>query len=132
MIEQGDNNLGAVAGSFTLSAQLCNGKQLTFSGYVLQGETESEVNAKLDLACKVVDRQRMFSEIPELEAKLDGHRSAHDQITDILSDLVKKEKPNSQEKQMINTHTVNLKNIKREIERGTKAIIEAKGRMMEA
>jgi len=130
MIEQGDNNLGAVAGSFTLSAQLCNGKQLTFSGYVLQGETESEVNAKLDLACKVVDRQRMFSEIPELEAKLDGHRSAHEQISDILSGLAAKTKRSSTEEQTMNTHKVNLKRLEKEIERGTEAIIEAKSRMM--
>ena len=69
-MNQGDNDGGRVAGSYTLTAQLPNGKQLTLSGYILADDGVDDLNKRLDVAAQVVERQRLAAEVPELEAKL--------------------------------------------------------------
>jgi hypothetical protein len=125
-MNQGDNNNGAVAGSFTLAAQLPNGKSLTFSGYVLQAESLTDVNTKLDMAVAVVERQRLHAEIPELEAKLEQHLRAKRQSEAIIKEVSGKDRPTSQDKQMLNTHRVNITMLDEEIKRGSEAIEKAR------
>ena len=125
-MNQGDNNGGAVAGSFTMQAQLPNGKSLTFSGYVLQGEALADINAKLDVASAVVERQRKIAEIPVLEADLDQKLRQKTHMESHLIELQGKDKLTSQEKQLINTYTVSLKNSDEDIAKGVKAITEAR------
>ena len=122
----GDNNSGAVAGSFTLSAQLPNGKSLTFSGYVLQGETRADIDTKLDVAALVVERQRLAAEVPELEKKLEQYVQAREQVETIIAELTGYEKLTSTQKQQLNTMRVNLKKIDGDIEKGKAAIAEAR------
>ena len=122
----GDNAGGTVAGSFNLSAQMPNGKSMTFSGYVLQGETLAEINAKIDLAMQAVERQRLAAEIPELEKKLEQTESAKSQVETIIKDLGTKERLTSMEKQQLNTMRVNLAQIDADIRRGEIAIANAR------
>jgi septal ring factor EnvC (AmiA/AmiB activator) len=125
-VSVGDNNSGAVAGSFTLSAQLPNGKSLTFSGYVLQGESRVDIDTKLDVAALVVERQRLAAEVPELEKKLEQYVQAREQVETIIAELTAHEKLTSTQKQQLNTMRVNLKKIDGDIEKGKAAIAEAK------
>ena len=124
-MNQGDNDGGRVAGSYTLTAQLPNGKQMTFSGYVLAEDDEAALNTRLDVAMKVVERQRMIAEIPELEKKLEQTEETKRQVETIIEDLGGKDKLNSQEKQTLNTMRVNIKKIDDDIRRGQVAIANA-------
>jgi hypothetical protein len=125
-VNQGDNDGGRVAGSFTFQCQMPNGKSLSFSGYVLAGQTESEVNKHLDIAAAVVERQRLAAEIPTLETKLEQTCKAKDQVEHIIEDLSSRERLSSQEKQQLNTMRVNLKSLDDEIRKGEIAIAEAR------
>lgn len=136
-MNQGDNNGGAVAGSFNFSAQLPNGKTVTFSGYVLAGETMDEIDRKLDIAAKAIDRQRMIAEIPELEMKLLQLQESRQQSMDIIAatqaEIGKtdskspgyKQKLASHELQ-INNHTVTIKKYDRDIARGSEVLANAR------
>lgn len=125
-VNQGDNNGGAVAGSFTLSAQLPDGKSLTFSGYVLQGETQDQINEKMDVVALAVERQRMAAEIPELEKKLSAMKDAKDQHEKIHADLSTKDRPNSQEKASLKQALTNIDFVARQIEKGEAQIAFSK------
>lgn len=125
-MNQGDNDAGRVAGSFTFQAQMPNGKSLSFSGYVLAGQTPEEVNRHLDMAAAVVERQRLAAEIPTLETKLIQTEDTRRQLIEIISELSSKERPTSQEKNHLNTHRVNLQNVERQIVAGQEAIAEAR------
>jgi seryl-tRNA synthetase len=120
-----DNDGGRVAGSYTMQAQLPNGKSLTFSGYVLASDTVDDVHKRLDVAAQVVERQRLAAEIPELEKKLEQVEKAKKQVETIIEDLGGKDRLSSQEKQQLNTMRVNLKSLDDEIRRGQIAIADA-------
>ena len=131
-INQGSNAAGAVAGSFTLSAQMPNGKSLTFSGYVLQGEAVADVNAKLDLAASVVERQRLAAEIPVLEKALEQQIKAKAQFEGIVEELGGKERLSTTEREKQNAMRINLKAIDDEIRRGEIAIADARRALLPA
>ena len=136
-MNQGNNNDGAVAGSFNFAAQLPNGKSLTFSGYVLAGETMDEIDRKLDIAAKAVDRQRMIAEIPELEMKLQQLQEGRQQSVDIIAATqaevgrLDTKSPGSKQKlaqheMQINNHTVTIKKYDRDIARGAEVLANAR------
>lgn len=136
-MNQGNNDNGAVAGSFNFAAQLPNGKSLTFSGYVLSGESMDEIDRKLDIAAKAVDRQRMIAEIPELEMKLlqlqEGRQQSVDIIAQAAADIARMDatKPGSkqtkaQHEMQINNHQVTIKKYDRDITRGSEVLANAR------
>lgn len=137
-MNHGDNNGGAVAGSFNFAAQLPNGKSLTFSGYVLSGESMDDIDRKLDIAAKAVDRQRMIAEIPELEMKLlqlqEGRQQSMDIIattTQSMRDLNGSKNPGSkqqmaQHEMQLNNHAVTIKKYDRDIARGSEVLANAR------
>ena len=136
----GDNDKGAVAGSFNFAAQMPNGKSLTFSGYILQGESIDDINAKVDLAERVVERQRRIAEIPELEGKLEQYEHAMQQAQDIVADAYRrhntlqgKERLTTSEKQQadkfdeqVAQHQANIGRLEVQIAKGKLAVAEAK------
>jgi uncharacterized protein YciI len=136
----GDNDKGAVAGSFNFAAQMPNGKSLTFSGYILQGESLADINAKLDIAEAVVERQRRIAEIPELEAKLEQQLQSMRQANDIIKDaarrhqeMIGKDRLTTSEKvqiekydEMVQTHQANLAHLETSVAKGRLAVAEAK------
>ena len=136
----GNNDNGAVAGSFNFAAQMPNGKSLTFSGYILQGESISDVHAKLDLAAAVVERQRLIAEIPELQAKLDQQLQAMKQAQDIVKDaarrhseMIGKDRLTTSEKvqiekydEMMAAHQSNIAHLETSVAKGRLAVAEAK------
>ena len=136
----GNNDNGAVAGSFNFAAQMPNGKSLTFSGYILQGESMSDIHAKVDLAEQVVERQRRIAEIPELEAKLDQQMQAMRQAQDIIKDaarrhseMIGKDRLTTSEKvqiekydEMMSAHQSNIAHLETSIAKGRLAVAEAK------
>ena len=136
-MHQGDNNGGAVAGSFNFAAQLPNGKSLTFSGYVLAGESMDEIDRKLDIAAKAVDRQRMIAEIPELEMKLlqlqEGRQQSMDIIASTTTEMatVDRKGPGYRQKSaqlelQIQNHSVTIKKYDRDIARGSEVLANAR------
>jgi hypothetical protein len=136
-MNQGDNNGGAVAGSFNFAAQLPNGKSLTFSGYVLAGESMDGIDRKLDIAAKAVDRQRMIAEIPELEMKLTQLQEARQQSMDIIAATsqqmatIDPKKPGSKQQMsqhelQLNNHRVTIQKYDRDIARGSEVLANAR------
>ena len=125
-MNQGDNNGGAVAGSFTMSAQLPNGKSLTFSGYILQGEVLADINEKLDIASAVVERQRLAAEIPVLEKTMEQQIKNKSQVESIVEELSGKMHQTTQDKQQLKTMQVNLRSIDDDIRKGEIAISDAR------
>lgn len=115
-----------VAGSFQYGAQLPNGKSLSFSGYVIEGDTLEDINMKLDVAAQAIERQRLKAEVPELEAKLAEYQKRLEQTEDAIKDILGKDKPSSQDKQTLNTLNMNKKVLEKEVEVGLLAIQKAK------
>lgn len=115
-----------VAGSFQYAAQLPNGKSLSFSGYIVEGDTLADINMKMDVAAEAIERQRMKAEVPELESKLDNLKHTLTQVNTIIEDLSSGRKLSSQEQQQLNTMKVNRKSIEAQIDEGTAAVARAK------
>lgn len=119
-------------GNFNLSAQLAgsSGKSMTVAGYIYSDDDEAALNARLDLYQNVIERQRIRSEIPELEAKREQMLKGMEQARDILTDLEKRqqngERLSSQERMNIQNMSVNIAKVKDEIDKGEIAIREAK------
>lgn len=120
----------AITGNFTIQATLPNGKTMNISGYVYDGESIESVNDRVDLFHDILDRQRVRSEIPELEAKRDQTVAALTQMRDVLTNLqerkAKGEKLMSQDKQTLQNLEMSVKHAQENIEKGEKAIAEAK------
>lgn len=116
-------------GNFQFEAQLPNGKRLILTGYTFDDETGEDLNARLDLAAAVIDRQRFRAEIPELEARLDQHKVALTQHKDHLADLEQKaigRKLTEQQRLTVENVSRSIKQIANEIVKGEQAIVEAK------
>lgn len=119
-------------GSYEIVANLANasGKQMKVSGYVYSDDDEAQLNARLDLVQRVVDRQRAKAEIPELEAKLDQMLKGIEQAKQALVDLEERnrrgESMTSSERQQINNIRVSVKKMMEEADKGREAIQEAK------
>lgn len=125
-MNQGDNDNGRVAGSYTFQAQLGEGKTLSFSGYILAEDDEESANKRLDMAAKLVQRQREIAEIPMLEAKLKGISEHREFLIRTADDLkLKKESGKSltsQEKLTLQNCEQNIAKHARDIEQGTATI----------
>ena len=85
----------------------------------------------MDLLHDVLDRQRVRSEIPELEAKRDQIITALGQMKDVMAQLEKKQ--NAEGKKLTSQEKLTLENMQRsivkaqeDIEKGEKAISDAK------
>lgn len=120
----------AITGNFTIQATLPNGKTMNISGYVYDGESIESVNDRVDLFHDILDRQRVRSEIPELEAKRDQTVAALGQMRDVMTNLDKKKsegvKLTSQEKQTLENLALSVKHAQENIQKGETAIAEAK------
>lgn len=120
----------AVMGNFTIQANMPNGKNLTISGYLLEGESKESLDERLDLLQDVTDRQRTRAEIPELEIKRDRILEALGQMKDVLVSLEVKQaggkKLTSQETLMLNNMNTSIAKGKDDLEKGNAAIAAAK------
>lgn len=119
-----------VTGNFTIQAQMPMGKSITVSGYIYAHNSKAEVNKQLDFLHDVVDRQRLRSEIPELEAKMDQRYNALGNMRDAMTELQSKqssgEKLSSAQKKMIGDMATSIAKVNEDIDKGLKAIAEAK------
>ena len=125
----GNNDGGAVAGSFTLNTQMPNGQTMTFSGYVLQGESVAEINEKMDVAMMVVSRQRTFAELPELEAKLDGIEKHKGHLIEQLEGWSREPPPTASNKKA--QQQLNIQNAQQQIKMHDKEIAAGRARIAE-
>ena len=123
---------GEVAvGNFTLTAQLAgaSGRTMNVAGYIYLGDDEKALNERLDMYQKVIERQRIRCEIPELEARREQHVQALKNAKDVISELEEKQRNGhltSQEKMNLQNHKTAIKRMNEEIDKGAAAIQEAK------
>ena len=119
-----------VTGNFSIQATMPNGKTINVSGYLYEGESVESVNNRVNLFHDIVDHQRTRSEIPELEARRDQGIQALSQMKDVLAGLEAKQKNGgkltSQEKLTIQNMGTNITRVSEDIEKGEKAISDAK------
>jgi len=117
-------------GNFQVNATLPNGRGISFSMYLLEGEDLSSINAKLDLCQEAAERQRFRCEIPELEAKREQMVKGMQQAREVLSELETRHKNgeslSSQERMNLKNLQVNIGKMNEEIDKGGEAIREAK------
>jgi hypothetical protein len=123
----------AVTGNFTIQATLPQGKNVTFSGYLYDGESIESVNARVDLLHDAIDRQRTRAEIPELEVVLESSVKRLDEIKQHYAVLLKKKaedgKLSTQERQALDVMDINVKKHADDIETGRAKIAEAKSKI---
>lgn len=120
----------AVTGNFTIQATLPQGKQVTFSGYLYDGESIESVNQRVDLLHDAIDRQRTRAEIPELEVILENSMKRLVEIKQHYAVLLDKKaqgnKLSTQEKQALDVMDINVKKHAEDIEIGREKIAAAK------
>ena len=123
-----DDNL--VLGNFTIQAQAPMGKTFTVSGYIYSTQGEEEINQQIDKLHRVVDRQRLKAEIPELEARLEQRTQA---LTDVRDHFMKLEeqkrngiKMSTASRTNFENAQVTIKKLTEEVQKGIDAISDAK------
>jgi hypothetical protein len=123
----------AVTGNFTLSATLPQGKSISFSGYLYDGESIESINGRVDLLHDSLDRQRTRAEIPELELVLENSIKRLDEIKGHYGVLLKKKdsgaKLSTQEKSALDVMDVNVQKHFDDIATGRAKIAEAKAKL---
>jgi hypothetical protein len=120
-------------GSFTLQAQLPQGKSFTVQGYLYAGEAIESINDRVDLLHDVVDRQRTRAEIPEIEAELEkvlkqleGNK-VHYAL--LLAKRDKGQKLTQQEKQQLDVMDVNNDLFEKNIQKGRERLAEMRAKV---
>lgn len=122
----------AITGQFVLNAQLAgsSGKSMSFTGYVYDGESKESVEGRVDILQEIIERQRIRSEIPELEAKREQMVKGMQQAAEVLAELESRQKAGqqltSQERMNLANMRVNIAKVDEEIRKGDAAIAEAK------
>lgn len=122
----------AITGQFVINAQLAgsSGKSMSFTGYVYDGESKESVEGRVDILQEIIERQRIRSEIPELEAAREQRINGMKQAADVLADLEGRQQNGgsltSQERLSLSNLRVNIKKANEDIEKGDVAIKEAK------
>ena len=127
--EQDDTDKRTINGTFTLSAQLPNGRALNVQGYVFSDDKKDDLDKRLDFVQEAIERQRHRCEIPELEARVDQHAQALVNATEVIRELEAKARDghlSSQERLNLQNQRTHSKKINEEIEKGRVAIVEAK------
>jgi len=125
-----------VSGQFVLSLQLPSsagqpGHSLQFTGYLYYGEDEAGINARLDLMNSILERQRARYEVAELEGRLEAMNKHLEDARRTIADMEersRKDKLSSQERLNLRNISANVPKFVEEIERGAKAIYEARVR----
>jgi hypothetical protein len=118
-------------GSFTIQAQMPQGKSITMSGYIYSTSSTEAINKQVDLFSDVIDRARTKAEIPELEVKLQQRFVALEQQLSHIEMLQSKSKDGAKklatnEAKMLENLLVSVKAIKKDIEKGKEEIEAAK------
>lgn len=119
-------------GNFNLTAQLAgsSGKSVQMAGYIYSDDDEAALNQRLDLYQRVIERQRLQAEIPELEAKREQMEKGMMQAQEVLNDLEARQKSgaqlSSQERMNMTNMRTNIAKVREEIDKGAEAIQEAK------
>ena len=125
----------AVTGNFTISAQLPQGKQVSFQGYLYEGESIESVNQRVDLLHDAIDRQRTRAEIPELEVILENSIKRLDEIKGHYSVMLKKKASGkaltTQEKQALEVMDINVSKHAEDIDKGRAKIAAAKAALVQ-
>jgi hypothetical protein len=122
----------SIIGNFNLTSQLAggSGRSIQFAGYVYKDETQEQLQYRLDVIRSVIDRERTISEIPELEAKREQMIKGMEQAREILTELETRQQNggqlSSQERLNVRNMRTNIQKVSEEIEKGTRAIEEAK------
>ena len=123
----------AVTGNFTLSATLPQGKSISFSGYLYDGESIESVSQRVDLLHDALDRQRTRAEIPELELVLENCVKRLEEIKAHYGVLLQKKDSNgklsTQEKQALDVMDINVKKHTEDIEVGRRKIATAQAKI---
>lgn len=119
-------------GNFSLTAQLAgsSGRSMQIAGYIYSDDDKDALNARLDMYQEVIERQRIRSEIPELEAKREQMIKSISQATDVLDELKTKRDAGtsltSQERMQITNMSQSIAKMNEEVDKGTEAIKEAR------
>lgn len=124
----------SITGNFNLTAQLAgsSGRSIQFAGYTYADESKEQLDYRLDVLQEVIERQRIRSEIPELEAKREQMIKGLQQAREILTELEDRQKAggqlSSQERMNVKNMRINIAKVAEEIEKGDKAISEARAK----
>ena len=121
----------AITGNFNITAQLAgsSGRSIAIAGYIYDGESKQSLEDRIDILQEIIERQRIRSEIPELEAKREQMVKGLGQAGEVLAELEGKQQTgslSSQERMNIKNLRVNIAKMTEEIDKGAEAIRDAK------
>ena len=120
----------AITGNYQLTAQLPQGKTISFSGYIYEGQDIAALNAEIDIVHDAMDRQRTRAEIPELELVLESKLKRLEETKTHYLALANKiesgAKLTSQEKSAIDVRDINLASLVEDIDKGREKIAAAR------
>lgn len=118
-----------VAGNFQLQQQMPNGRTMTLSGYVFQGENADVLQSKIDMMMAVMDCTRGKAEIPELEHKareLEKQLAGAEEQAAALVRKGESKKLSSVEQQTLGTFEQTRRMYKEKLQEGLTNLIELK------
>lgn len=117
-----DKDQDCAVGNYQMSFQLPNGGSASVSGYIHLSDTESELNARIDMHVKVMQRQQRRAELPVLKAQreqLAGHIKAMEEQFGVLSEKSSaNRKLNSQDDSAYRALPTNIKALKEKLADG--------------
>jgi hypothetical protein len=122
----------AITGTININAALAgsSGRSMAIQAYIYDGESKESLEQRIDIFQEIIERQRVRSEIPELEAKRDQMMKGMAQAAEVMQELSDKQKNgtqlSSQERLNLRNLGSNIQKMKEEIDKGSKEIVEAK------
>jgi hypothetical protein len=122
-----------VTGNFQISGQMFNGKTISVSGYLYEGESVESVNERVSLFHDIVDTQRLKAELEQYEVEVDKAISRLEEIKMHYAVILEKQKNgkklNAQEQAALTVMATNVDKHKEDIKKGEQKLKEAKEKL---
>jgi peptidoglycan hydrolase CwlO-like protein len=122
-----------ITGTFELAVNLTDRRTFKMTGYTYSDDTITEVNARVDLAQEVMDRQVVRCDIQNKEAQIEQHTLNLENIRENMEGLVELSKGGkkltSQQKQSLDNYEPTIKQAQKMIDSLKSAIKQGKQKL---
>lgn len=119
------NTSPAVLGNFEMTMPGPNGASLRITGYVFEGDTEQDLNMRMDVSRKAVQRQQEILEKPVLEARVKMLAEQETHVSKAYVELMEK----ADRKTISGPEQANLKNYPAQLQQLKDEIVKGEERL---
>lgn len=123
------NHSAAILGNFDMSMPGPNGATLRITGYMYEGDTDVDLNGRMDACRKALQRQQEILEKPVLEARVKMLTQQEDHVAKAYLELMEKSKHktiNGPDAAHLKNYPEQLKQLREEIVKGEAALLAIK------